>query len=292
MDDDTVDLWGGTVALSNMAGFAPRTVVSALTFVGGPGDDKFVPPVGRVALPAPGATPTIRFFGGSGNDTMSNLGDPEGFWGDVGNDKVVIGTATAFGLVPGGGDDVLIGGLDYFNKASDTDTIFGGPGNDIIAGGFHGSTLDGGSGRDSITGYAGNDTIHGGSGNDTIDGGGGRDRIYGDGGDDTINGGAGDDYILGGDGDDTINTGPSGVEGLLDEDGGGSGTWYEVAYGEDGWDSIDASQGGSALLQGDDGQDTVLGSLLGTKSTAALILIGCLVMVVNPTRYTVTMATM
>ena len=73
------------------------------------------------------------------------------------------------------GDDTLYADDTYY--FSDGDTLYGGPGND---------TLDGGFARDILYGGPGNDTLFGGASKDVLVGGAGNDHIYGGGGNDTI----------------------------------------------------------------------------------------------------------
>jgi Ca2+-binding RTX toxin-like protein len=62
-----------------------------------------------------------------------------------------------------------------FGTDTDSDTLFGGDGNDFLYGGTGGSTFDGGAGDDRLYGGSGNDTFKGSAGNDTFKGGGGVD---------------------------------------------------------------------------------------------------------------------
>jgi hypothetical protein len=74
-----------------------------------------------------------------------------------------------------GGDDTLYADDTYYY--SDGDTLYGGPGDD---------TLNGGFARDILYGGPGKDTLFGGASKDILVGGGGSDHIYGGGGNDTI----------------------------------------------------------------------------------------------------------
>ncbi|MES2675673.1 MAG: hypothetical protein V4660_15640 [Pseudomonadota bacterium] len=146
----------------------------------------------------------------------------------IGGDSndVIIGNSTSNELKGGKGDDFIYGnGENYktdnwkFSDAhknaytatvdteytpghtNDKDTIYGGEGNDYIAGE---------SGDDTLYGDEGYDFIFGGMGNDTLEGGADSDHLYGgDGtfavvdGVDILNGGDGNDILEGGSGSDT-----------------------------------------------------------------------------------------
>lgn len=96
------------------------------------------------------------------------------------------------------------------------DRICGGPGRDLIRGGWGDDTLCGGGGddglygdwdRDTLDGDDGNDVLDGGTEDDLLRGGDGNDRLLGRDGDDTLLGGAGNDRLFGSDGDDTLSGG-------------------------------------------------------------------------------------
>jgi len=74
-----------------------------------------------------------------------------------------------------GGDDTLYADDDYY--FFDGDSLYGGPGNDTLYGGFARDTLYGGPGNDTIYGGGSIDVIVGGPGHDHISGGGGNDVI-------------------------------------------------------------------------------------------------------------------
>jgi membrane-associated phospholipid phosphatase len=94
-----------------------------------------------------------------------------------------------------GADDLIL-----ISPQVDTDCeIYGGAGNDLIAGG---------SGDDRIFGEDGNDILVGHSGNDRLDGGAGDDFLFGGLGNDVLIGGLGDDWLFGGPGLDVLDGGP------------------------------------------------------------------------------------
>jgi Ca2+-binding RTX toxin-like protein len=70
--------------------------------------------------------------------------------------------------------------------ATDTVTITGGSGNDVLTGNAAMDVITGGLGIDSLSGMAGKDTISGGDGTDTINGGTGLDTLSGGAGVDTF----------------------------------------------------------------------------------------------------------
>ncbi|MES2826007.1 MAG: M10 family metallopeptidase C-terminal domain-containing protein, partial [Pseudomonadota bacterium] len=158
-------------------------------------------------------------------------------------DDVIIGNSTSNELKGGKGDDFIYGnGENYktdnwkFSDAhknaytatvdteytpghtNDKDTIYGGEGNDYIAGE---------SGDDTLYGDEDHDFIFGGMGDDKIEGGEGSDHLYGgDGtfavvdGVDILNGGDGNDILEGGTGiDKYIFSGNFGRDMIKDNDG-------------------------------------------------------------------------
>ncbi|WP_149497533.1 right-handed parallel beta-helix repeat-containing protein [Roseiconus lacunae] len=233
--------------------------------------------------------------GGSGNDSLQGNAGQDTIFGD-GGDDVLSGDDDNDIVRGGSGDDTIGGGRgnDELSGESGSDTISGGEGTDQIKGGPHDDLLFGGADDDDILGETGDDRIQAGTGNDTVDGGTGDDLIgggsgndqllgnvgndridAGDGddfvdggrGDDIAEGGAGDDTIEGGDGDDRILGGP-GSDLLSGGDGhdyidGGSGV--DTIAGEAGDDTIDAGPSVGDTLLGGDGDDTLIGSDLGSE---------------------------
>ncbi|HZH10039.1 MAG TPA: hypothetical protein VEZ24_06710 [Microvirga sp.] len=124
--------------------------------------------------------------GGAGNDTLMGAGSNE--W-----EKDY--------LVGGAGDDLLIGGIAYFQgnaavqvnlatgiaTGQGTDTlqsityVIGSNGGDILRAGDEAATLDGAAGNDTLYGGGGNDELYTGSGTDVVYGSAGSDHIYADG---------------------------------------------------------------------------------------------------------------
>ena len=76
--------------------------------------------------------------------------------------------------------------------------IFGGNGNDQLAGGNANDQINGGAGNDTVTGNDGNDVLIGEAGLDTMSGNAGFDILIGGSASDNLNGGAEDDILIGG----------------------------------------------------------------------------------------------
>ena len=93
------------------------------------------------------------------------------------------------------------GGMYYFNVPV---TMYGGNGNDDLAGSYEIDTLYGEAGNDGLIGWSGNDYLDGGSGDDNLNGGEGDDVLSGDEGNDLLIGGTGNDTLYGGAGDDVF----------------------------------------------------------------------------------------
>jgi VCBS repeat-containing protein len=233
-------------------------------------------------------------FGGAGNDLINDESGDDVVFGDFGNDSLHGGAGNDLldggqgaDLIYGGaGNDTLDGGG---NPDGESDTIFGGAGDDSILPGAGGADLlYGGDGRDTLSGgldadalhgdagddvlYAdqatggtsleGADSLYGGDGNDTLIlnananlrgglalGGNGNDTAFGSAQGDVIDGGQGADLIYGGAGNDTL-------------DGGGNPDGeIDTIFGGAGDDSILPGAGGADLLYGGDGRDTLSGGL-------------------------------
>jgi Ca2+-binding RTX toxin-like protein len=179
-----------------------------------------------------------------------------------GNDFVFFGTATQSATLDGGvGNDVIVSG-------SGDDSLFGGTGNDFLNGGEGNDTLDGGIGDDVLSDDGGNDSIFGGVGNDELThfdfGGAAADATLDGGeGDDTLDGGAGNDWAsyanAGGAVTVDLSAGTSsGADGSDDLKG------IENVLGGIGNDSI-LGDGLNNVLDGGNGDDTVL-SFVGDDS--------------------------
>ena len=173
--------------------------------------------------------------GGSGNDTLATGGEAN--FGDITNSDTIYG---------GDGDDWIEGG-------SGNNLLLGGSGNDRIASGFfnvslsenerawRGDTIygDGTPGGGVVT--PGDDALEGGSGDDLIVGGLGNDTLDGRDGDDTLDASVFDDtdYLWGGDGNDVFVIGPGGGTVVI-------GDFSAASHPGDEADRIDLSQFGIA----------------------------------------------
>ncbi len=146
-------------------------------------------------------------------------------------------------LIIGGGNDDDDDEGAKTRPESETDTVTGTDGNDILRGADTNSDISGGEGNDLIFGNRGHDTLDGGDGVDFLDGGPGNDQLIGgaDGdvlaggaGNDVLSGGPGRDFISGGAGDDTL-TGGSGADVLIGSTG------ADELYGGTGNDFLDGT---------------------------------------------------
>ncbi|PZX18366.1 Ca2+-binding RTX toxin-like protein [Palleronia aestuarii] len=253
---------------------------------GGNGNDRLFGSFGEDTMNGEAGADTL--FGGAAEDIL---------YGDYGNDLLRNGTGDA--ADPDNDANNGASGslpLDEYDNAYaggwGNDTIFGGPGSDIITGDDDSRvTAEVGSnfnaqadGSDVIYGGDGNDEIHtgswadsdqgfanqhtgtsddeayGGAGNDIIRGAGGDDALYGDAGSDDIAGAAGDDSVFGGSGADVLygNGGNDrmGGGGGADEVFGNAGR--DTIYGGSGNDTIGGGTGNDQLY-GSGGNDTIYG---------------------------------
>jgi Ca2+-binding RTX toxin-like protein len=148
------------------------------------------------------------------------------------------------------GNDSIVGGLA-------NDTLNGDGGNDSLSGGNEDDVLFGGNGADLLNGNTGSDDMYGGAGADILKGSSDNDRLYGGAGNDSMNGGYYSDSLYGGDGadllygnfDDAARLATSGTDTIF----GGAGNDHFIITGD---------FGGS--FYGDDGDDTVTGTNLGS----------------------------
>src|SRR5919201_607934 len=100
---------------------------------------------------------------------------------DEEDDAVFAGSPSAVTFFGGLGDDTL-----RELRFGVNEHLYGGPGNDIIAGGRGGDNLFGGTGNDVLIGGSGSDHLYGGPGDDVLYGGPNRDTFDCGPGDDTV----------------------------------------------------------------------------------------------------------
>jgi Ca2+-binding RTX toxin-like protein len=230
---------------------------------------------GRVLLTAALADGTLSVQGDDGGDVII-VGLNKRFvnvvtvWeNDQPTANVSVSAFTKIHIVTGAGDDKI-----WIDSALDpiaySTLIETGDGNDMITSGAGKDVVDAGEGDDKVytnggedvmAGRGGRDSIWAGAGNDDMDGGVGNDRINGEDGNDTIQGGKGNDAITGGAGDDRVDD-VAGVDTIAGGDGRDSGFIYGTGVvmagpGDDGFTAP-----GGAQLFGEDGNDTLVGSLV------------------------------
>ena len=171
-----------------------------------------------VAL-GPWQTMNGRVYGGGGDDLLKGAGWTNGGFGD----DTLLGSGNADSLFGGPGNDILRS-RDGSSSVSlwggrGNDTLFGSPVEDVIEGGSGRDDVEAGAGPDAVFGGLGADRLHGNRGGDFIAGGGGSDRIMGGPSNDLLKGGWGNDTISGGDGhEDQLRGGPEN-DTLLARDG-------------------------------------------------------------------------
>lgn len=184
----------------------------APTVHGGAGDDTLS--VDRDGGEINGTTPhsagPAYYFGDDGNDSliMQRTFANRDFQGGAGIDTVDYSEfSTVGGILVTLDDKTGDGPRGFDNVHSDVEVVIGTQWNDTLIGSNHSETLDGSTGNDSIVGNGGNDSIIGDEGDDTILGGAG---------DDTLLGNNGNDSIIGGDGTDVMNGG-AGINVVLED---------------------------------------------------------------------------
>jgi len=199
-------------------------------------------------------------LGLGGNDTIYTFAGDDSVEGGDGDDWVnaQINASGGYGLFVSSGLQTIRGGLgnDLLAGGSDSDSIYGEDGFDV---------LFGGNGADLLDGGADDDTLQGDDGADTLLGGDGQDRLLTGAGDDSADGGAGDDDInaeRSTDGGSPLTYASSSqqtLEGGLGHDliAGGSdadrvsgGEGNDTLYGQEGDDTLLGGEGNDRLLTG------------------------------------------
>jgi Ca2+-binding RTX toxin-like protein len=185
--------------------------------------------------------------------TIVDLNEGARVVGTDGDDVILVGAAAS--VHAGNGDDEICGtGRIYGEGGDDAITLrvphqlgdvdplftkaFGGSGHDDIVAGQHVDYLYGGPGDDYLAGARNNDVLVGGSALDYVLGGDGDDRLWGGRGPDLLAGHRGQDKLFGSEADDYLY--------------GGDGA--DIARGEAGNDEIDG-QKGVDRARGGSGQD-------------------------------------
>jgi Ca2+-binding RTX toxin-like protein len=130
-------------------------------------------------------------------------------------------------------------------------SIYGGNGDDALAGTTDGDFISGHGGNDVITADTGDDMVLAGDGMDTVHAGGGDDLVLGGAGGDSISGAGGEDTLLGGADNDTI------------LGGGGA----DIIGGDAGDDLLNGNGGSDTFVFSDDfGHDLIIGFTIGTDT--------------------------
>lgn len=141
----------------------------------------------------------------------------------------------------GGGPKIVAGGKgnDVLFGSARAEVLSGDDGDDLIVAAAGADVLIGDKGNDMLRGGAGDDTLIGDSaelspedGDDALAGGGDDDDLFGGAGDDVLVGGNGDDWLTGGAGDDTL-TGGAGTDAFVFEPHHGADTITDFMHGED-----------------------------------------------------------
>lgn len=154
----------------------------------------------------------------------------------------------------GDGDDQIAGegGADELHGELGRDRIWGNDGDDAIAGEGDDDNIWGGAGADRIWGNEGNDAIDGQIGNDNIWGAAGDDHLWGGDGNDAIDGQTGQDIVEGQNGADRLfgGDGNDQIFGGADDDIIDTGNGEDFADGGDGNDIIHGLHGADVLIGG------------------------------------------
>ena len=150
---------------------------------------------------------TARLHGGDAAEVFNG-----NYWADWieagGGDDLVVADIpdwTVGGRPWGGADSVWGGdGNDTLAGLADQDFLRGDAGNDSLSGGEAFDDLHGNMGDDTVSGGEGGDWVVGGKDQDRLSGEAGGDVVLGNLGHDTADGGAGNDIVRGGQGDDVV----------------------------------------------------------------------------------------
>jgi hypothetical protein len=177
----------------------PRSCLGQRATITGPNTGLHAPGFGGVIV----GTRNGDVIVGSGRpEWIVGAGARDVICGEGGGDHVVVGNWSPRGdrhteLDGGPGADVIDGGFA-------PDRIIGGPGDDRIDGEFGGDRIDGNGGADFIRAQAGPDRVRLGAGGDHVETSSGDDVVHGGVGKDNISTGVGKDLAFGEDGSDFI----------------------------------------------------------------------------------------
>lgn len=107
------------------------------------------------------------------------------------HDDYIFGSTAGNILIGGPGNDTLRGSEWADRDVVDNDRMYGGSGNDFVAGHNGDDMMYGEDGNDFVIGDSGDDILSGGRGNNIVYGGGGNDLFIAGSGNNTLNGGGG-----------------------------------------------------------------------------------------------------
>jgi Ca2+-binding RTX toxin-like protein len=216
------------------------------------------------AFPGGVAPPTVQILDVSHSTTVQTTPNLKAIIMDDAGGQHLYVTDT-----PGSHNDVFVAmgeGSDSVNLYdSGNDTVYGGSGHDMIAGGSGNSSLFGGDGNDSIYGGSGSSTLDGGAGNDYLQAGSGAQSLVGGDGNDflrdmtssghsTLSGGGGNDTLVGGQGD-FLQGGDGRDEFWLNSGAPGANSTLQGGSGDDTF-HIQTHSGNDTIIGGN-GNDTV-----------------------------------
>ncbi|WP_338846767.1 calcium-binding protein [Massilia sp. W12] len=222
---------------------------------GGDGDDTVDGGSGNDRINGSPGSDTYMFSHGSGNDTVSYIGNfnhnnklEVQFAADIlPSDVLVTRDGNAYLSIHLKTSPDTLGIEDYFHADptkhslqslkfsngvvwSSADLL-----SKVLQTGIGNDSITGHAGNDNLQGYEGKDTLFGGDGDDFLDGGADKDLVNGQSGNDTLHGGRDNDTVDGGFGDDKL-------------------------YGDEHNDSLSGSYGNDTL-DGGSGNDTLFGSV-------------------------------
>lgn len=258
---------GGTLYIGGAANDQTTSGAGGDGLYGGPGADTLIAGDGANLLQ-----------GNQGADSLVGGADRDIIYGGQDNDRIVVGASPNGGVTNFGqgnrGDDTLSG------SPTDSDTLLGGQGNDVINITDPGTPRElglldnrmgySGGGNDFLNGNLGNDTIFAGEGNDVLMGEDGDDFLQDGGGSNTLSGGAGNDTIIArenntidaGSGNDVVGMDPGRFV-------------IQLGDGDDLCLPLDPAASGMATIDGGAGNDAITGtggadSILGGVGTDTL----------------------